>query len=79
MCLGLAQPYSALRLQPLTAGTEKDSGEKGPVKGERVLGMAALKEGAPEKMELASERGTTDPWSAPGGPASPVPGPGVSK
>lgn len=50
MCLGLAQAYSALRLQPLTAGTEKDSGEKGPVKGERVLGMAALKEGAPEKM-----------------------------
>lgn len=40
--------------------------------------MAALTKARPEEMKSASGRGGTDPWSAAGGPASPVPGPGVS-
>lgn len=74
-----AQAYSAFRLQPLVAGIE-DSGEKGAVEGEGGrAGMADLTKARPEEMQSASGRGGTDPWSAPGGPASPVPGPGVSK
>lgn len=41
--------------------------------------MADLTKARPEEMESASGRGGIDPWSAPGGPASPVPGPGVSE
>lgn len=42
--------------------------------------MAGLTKARPEKMESESGRGWTDNrWDAPGGPASPVPGPGVSQ
>lgn len=41
--------------------------------------MADLTKARPAEMQSASGTGGTDPWSAPGGPASPVPGPGVSQ
>lgn len=41
--------------------------------------MAALTKAGPEEMEPETGRGGADPCSAPGGPASPVPGVGVSK
>lgn len=41
--------------------------------------MAAPTKAGREEMEPATGRGGADPWSAPGGPASPVPGLGVSK
>lgn len=75
---GQAQAYSALGLQPLIAGIE-NSGEKGPVEGEGALRMAALPEARPRGDRIGVRAGGTVPWSAPGGPASPVPGPGVSK
>lgn len=67
-------------MHPLIVGIEKDSGEKGAVEGKRGgTRMADLTKARPEEMESASGRGGIDPWSAPGGPASPVPGPGVKR
>ena len=75
-----AQAYSALRLQPLGEGIEEDSGEQGTVESEAGSRRAGLTKAHPEKQESELGRGwADDPCNAPGGPASPIPGPGVSK